>query len=279
MKKIIWIASYPKSGNTFLRFLISSLLYSKDGNFDLDIIKHIKQFDIYKYFRFVEKINLEDSKNLDKLNIVSKYWSEAQRRSFEVENKFIFKTHAANLRVNSFNYTNENRVLGLIYIVRDPRDIVISYSHHTGTSIDYNIDSLFNNRTTMTNSNGRIKIPLSRWDTHIKSWSFLNVPKYIIRYEDLIQNTDLYFSEIINFLKEELNVNFEVNSEKFNNIVKNTSFEKMQEIENKFGFDEVYKGKFFRKGESGQWLGSLSKRQNDKIKKEFEQTLKYFKYI
>ena len=82
----------------------------------------------------------------------------------------------------------------------------------------------------MTNSNGRIKIPLSRWDTHIKSWSFLNVPKYIIRYEDLIQNTAMYFSEIINFLKEELNVNFEVNSEKFNNIVKNTSFEKMQKL-------------------------------------------------
>tara|TARA_B100001248_G_C27320720_1_gene426619 strand:- start:115 stop:954 length:840 start_codon:yes stop_codon:yes gene_type:complete len=279
MKKIVWIASYPKSGNTFLRFLISALLYSKDGNFDLDIIKNIKQFDIYKYFRFVEKINSKDSKNLDKLNIVSKYWSEAQKRSFEVENKFIFKTHAANLKVNNFNYTDENIVLGLIYIVRDPRDIVISYSNHSGTSVDHNIDSLFNNRTTLLNSNGRIKIPLSRWDTHIKSWSFLNVPKYIIKYEDLIRNTAVHFSEIINFLKDELNINFILNAEKFNNIVENTSFKKMQEIESKFGFDEVYKGKFFRKGQSGQWLDLLSKHQNDKIKKEFGQTLKYFNYI
>ena len=139
MDKIIWIASYPKSGNTFLRFLISSLIYSDDGNFDFDIIKNIRQFDIYKYFSFVENLNYADSKNLDKLDIISKYWLEAQKKFFNVEKKFIFKTHSANLKVNGYNYTDENRTLGLIYIVRDPRDIVISYSHHTGTSIDYKL--------------------------------------------------------------------------------------------------------------------------------------------
>ena len=91
MDKIIWIASYPKSGNTFLRFLISSLIYSDDGNFDFDIIKNIRQFDIYKYFSFVENLNYADSKNLDKLDIISKYWLEAQKKFFNVEKKFNLK--------------------------------------------------------------------------------------------------------------------------------------------------------------------------------------------
>ena len=279
MDKIIWIASYPKSGNTFLRFLISSLIYSDDGNFDFDIIKNIRQFDIYKYFSFVENLNYADSKNLDKLDIISKYWLEAQKKFFNVEKKFIFKTHSANLKVNGYNYTDENRTLGLIYIVRDPRDIVISYSHHTGTSIDYNINKLFDNKVTLLNSKRRIKVILSRWDTHIKSWSLLNVKKYIIKYEDLINNTEKYFLELIDFIRKDLKIQFKLNSKKFNNIITNTSFKKLQENENIMGFDEVYKGKFFRKGLSKQWENILSEDQNIKIKKEFYIMLKKFNYI
>tara|TARA_B100000941_G_C28464842_1_gene532936 strand:+ start:363 stop:1202 length:840 start_codon:yes stop_codon:yes gene_type:complete len=279
MDKIIWIASYPKSGNTFLRFLISSLIYSDDGNFDFDIIKNIRQFDIYKYFSFVENLNYADSKNLDKLDIISKYWLEAQKKFFNVEKKFIFKTHSANLKVNGYNYTDENRTLGLIYIVRDPRDIVISYSHHTGTSIDYNINKLFDNKVTLLNSKRRIKVILSRWDTHIKSWSLLNVKKYIIKYEDLINNTEKHFLELIDFIRKDLKIQFKLNSKKFNNIIKNTSFKKLQENEKIIGFDEVYKGKFFRKGLSKQWENILSEDQNIKIKKEFYITLKKFNYI
>ena len=279
MDKIIWIASYPKSGNTFLRFLISSLIYSDDGNFDFDIIKNIRQFDIYKYFSFVENLNYADSKNLDKLDIISKYWLEAQKKFFNVEKKFIFKTHSANLKVNGYNYTDENRTLGLIYIVRDPRDIVISYSHHTGTSIDHNINKLFDNKVTLLNSNNRIKVILSRWDTHIKSWSLLNVKKYIIKYEDLINNTEKHFLELIDFIRKDLKIQFKLNSKKFNNIIKNTSFKKLQENEKIIGFDEVYKGKFFRKGLSKQWENILSEDQNIKIKKEFYITLKKFNYI
>ena len=279
MDKIIWIASYPKSGNTFLRFLISSLIYSDDGNFDFDIIKNIRQFDIYKYFSFVENLNYADSKNLDKLDIISKYWLEAQKKFFNVEKKFIFKTHSANLKVNGYNYTDENRTLGLIYIVRDPRDIVISYSHHTGTSIDYNINKLFDNKVTLLNSKRRIKVILSRWDTHIKSWSLLNVKKYIIKYEDLINNTEKHFLELIDFIRKDLKIQFKLNSKKFNNIIKNTSFKKLQENEKIIGFDEVYKGKFFRKGLSKQWENILSEDQNIKIKKEFYITLRKFNYI
>ena len=131
----------------------------------------------------------------------------------------------------------------------------------------------------MLNSKRRIKVILSRWDTHIKSWSLLNVKKYIIKYEDLINNTEKHFLELIDFIRKDLKIQFKLNSKKFNNIIKNTSFKKLQENEKIIGFDEVYKGKFFRKGLSKQWENILSEDQNIKIKKEFYITLKKFNYI
>ena len=44
MKKIIWISSYPKSGNTFLRAMLSAFFYSKDGTFKQDYLKNISEF-------------------------------------------------------------------------------------------------------------------------------------------------------------------------------------------------------------------------------------------
>ena len=137
MQKILWIASYPKSGNTFMRSLLSSLIYSDDGEFNFSLLKKIKQFDIQLYFEFVRMINEDDYRKLNDINIVSKYWELAQKKFFEIDNNYIFKTHAANLMYERFKYTDEERSIGLIYIVRDPRDIVISYANYINQGIDY----------------------------------------------------------------------------------------------------------------------------------------------
>ena len=277
-KKIIWIASYPKSGNTFLRFLIASLLHSKKGDFEFDIIKNIRQFDIDKYYKFIQKKNLKDYENLNSIKTISKYWKEAQKRSYGVENKNIFKTHAANLMFNNHKYTDEDRSLGLIYIIRDPRDIAISYSHHTGKNLDDIIKILMNQNAVLSNSKGKIKVPLSRWDIHVKSWSMLNIPKYFIRYEDLIQNTEKYFIEIANFLNKDLEINFELNEKKIKNIIKNTSFKNLKNKEAKHGFDESSKKNFFREGKSNQWKNILNIDQQKKIKNTFTETMNRFDY-
>ena len=71
-------------------------------------------------------LNVDDFNKLHKLPVISKYWLEAQRR-VKVSGDFaFFKTHSGNVTLNNFKYTNTNNVLGLIYLVRDPRDIVVS---------------------------------------------------------------------------------------------------------------------------------------------------------
>ena len=73
-KHIFWIASYPKSGNTLLRAILSSLFFSKDGCFDLNMLKHTSQFEMRKRLDIVSKINKDDFNKLDELKILSKYW-------------------------------------------------------------------------------------------------------------------------------------------------------------------------------------------------------------
>lgn len=202
----------------------------------------------------------------------------AQKRSYEVENKNIFKTHAANLMSDNHKYTDEDRSLGLIYIIRDPRDVVISYSHHTGRSFDDIIEMLMNQNAVLGNSKGKIKTPLSTWDIHVKSWSMLNVPKYFIRYEDLIKNTQKYFIEIVNFLKTDLKINFTLNEKKIENIIKNSSFKNLKNQELKHGFDESLNNNFFREGKSNQWKKILTINQQQKIKNTFLETMNKFNY-
>ena len=284
MDKILWIASYPKSGNTLVRSIISSLIYSEDGIFDFPILENLKQFDINFYFEFIKEFNQEDYKNLNRLEVVSKYWALAQRRSFKKENRYIFKTHAANLMFKNLKYTDENRALGLIYIVRDPRDVTVSYSKFRRKSIDSTINLIKNKNAVSYNSQNEILVPLSSWDVHIESWSLLKVPKYIVRYEDIINNRKKFIKELIYFLQNKLNINFMVNDEKISNILKTTSFDHLQKKESQTGyyaFNHIKdkKWKFFRKGVAGQWKKDLSSQQVSEINNSFHSTMKKFAYI
>ena len=284
MKKILWIASYPKSGNTLMRSLISSLIYSDDGHFSFPVLENIKQLDIDYFYKFVQQLNNDDYKDLNKLDIISKYWEISQKKSYDVEKRFIFKTHAANLMINNFKYTDENRSLGLIYIVRDPRDVAVSYSYFNNAGLVKTIERLKNNRAVLVNSNNKIIVPLSSWDNHVKSWNMLNVPKYIIRYEDLILDKKKYLLEIIDFLENTLKIKLKISKEKLSNILDSTSFTKLQKTEKETGYYAFSDKKnsdwqFFRKGTSNQWLSELSQLQIEDINNTFGDTMKKYKYL
>ena len=105
MKKIFWIASYPKSGNTWMRAIISSLFFSKDGIFDFKFLKSIRNFESSENYEFVKSINIKDYKNLNNLDIISKYRLEAQKRfnqNLKNKNVVFFKTHSANVSIKNY---------------------------------------------------------------------------------------------------------------------------------------------------------------------------------
>ena len=117
---IIWIASYPKSGNTYLRSFISSYYFSKKGKFDFELLLNILQFPSVKFVKKNPNSEIEASQD----------WIYNQKQFFGGENIHFIKTHNSLNQYMGNSFTTNNISLGAIYIVRDPRNIITSMTHH-----------------------------------------------------------------------------------------------------------------------------------------------------
>ena len=128
---IIWLASYPKSGNTWVRSLLSAYYYSKNGNFSFELLKNIGLYPQKKYFDI--KIN--------KPGEINSYWDISQKKIISKKKKIILKTHNSLLALNGKNFTKPEYTLGIIYIVRDPRNVITSLKNHY--DLDYEQSLVF----------------------------------------------------------------------------------------------------------------------------------------
>ena len=137
---IVWIASYPKSGNTWVRALISTYLYSDKGEFDFNLLNRIPKF-IQEQF-ISPLVDLEELKK-DPLKITD-YWESAQLR-INLDNQIKFlKTHNACAAYKKRWFTDETNTTGYVYIVRDPRAVACSLAAHSEISIEKAVDDLLN---------------------------------------------------------------------------------------------------------------------------------------
>ena len=182
----IWLASYPKSGNTLVRALLASYFFSKDGNFNFEIIKNIKQFPNSDLF---EKIGI-DIKNEKE---ILKNYIKAQDNINQKNSTQFLKTHSYLFNIENNPFTDLNNTLGVIYIIRDPRNVVSSYAHHNSISIDEATNQLTNSihmggNLKSNRASDRTKVYLGSWSSNFQSWkSFKSTGKYLlIKYEDLI---------------------------------------------------------------------------------------------
>ena len=108
---IIWLASYPKSGNTYLRSFLASYYYSVDGKFEFNQLEKIRQFPNLNFSK-TKMLTPEDA---------SKNWIINQRTFFNIDNFHLVKTHNCLYPFKGNNFTSERETLGAIYIVRDPK--------------------------------------------------------------------------------------------------------------------------------------------------------------
>lgn len=277
---IIWIASYPKSGNTWLRSIITSLLYTTDGIFDFKLIKKIKQFPTRNQFQ-------EFTKNFNDINEISKFWLLAQDKINLTEEIKFFKTHNLNCAVNKNSFTNKSHTLGTIYVVRDPRNLVNSIKNHYNKGNDEEAKNFLISKKILSrvpkDNEADIATLLGSWSDHYNFWTKKNSNLLLIKYEDLILDTKKELERIIIYLKKFMTV--EINPEKIKNILNTTSFDHLKGLENKGLFNEnVYDSKknkirFFNKGPSNDWTKVLDKKIQDDLEKIFYKEMKELGYI
>jgi len=268
-KKIVFIASYMKSGNTWVRSIICSLL--NNGNFKLDDLKEIKLFSQETFFLKLKKLKYQKDGNLD-FSFVSRNWINAQKLINKTEAKDVkfFKTHNIRGIINNNYFTDESVCKGFIYLIRDPRDIVVSLAKHMNVSHDTAIDIMLFQKNFVTNV-FKVNEAVCTWKMHTESWiNFKTVPRLIIRYEDMVKNNENAIIQISNYIKILYDNKIFFDKSIIADTLEKTNFNNLQKLEQKNGFVEATSDKFFRKGISGQWQNILSNNQINLIQNELK---------
>ncbi len=280
---IIWLASFPKSGNTWMRAFLSSYLYLDldKESFTFNLLKKIERFPNLNQ---LNNIGIKPKSFLD----VAKSWIPTQNH-INLNNKInLLKTHQAFGNFENFPFTDSNNTLGAIYLVRDPRDVLISYSKHMKQSIDKTLDLVLEDDSKgnlFEGKNSVIGEMRGSWSQHYNSWKYSNLKeKIIIKYEDLINNPFDTFSKVIshlNYLFRKLSFPLETNAERIRKCIEISNFNNLQNLEKKLGFSDNIKSgaTFFNKGTTNQWQDELNHKIIYKIEKKFKKEMKELNYI
>ena len=293
-KQIFWLASYPKSGNTLLRYILIALFFTEDGRFNFNNSKLISQFDQTIIIKKNKHIFGNDFNKLGDIKIFYKFLDKLQsKKSLGFKNDFIFlKTHAGMFKIDNNAFSKIGNIRGYIYIIRDPRDVCISNAKHNGITFDKSIDMMLNENTIINwvtkkedeetfDQNTKPKSLMSSWDRHVISWTKLNwgIPYLILKYEDLVYDKRNTLQKIILFFEKNYNFKFHNINNKILNILETTEFKKFKEYEEKEGFTEATGfSNFFLVGEKNQWKEKLTISQIKRIEKNFGKLMKSFNY-
>jgi hypothetical protein len=278
---IIWLASYPKSGNTWIRIFLSTLLYSSDKPIVNINNNHIKQFPTRSDFD-----NLTD--NVMDMDEFAKNCILAQQR-INLDNRIkILKTHNAywqNYEKNYF-FTDKENTLGVIYIVRDPRNVITSImDYFNKKSYRETLEFLIDNYKVIGGTKFESGIPtiLFSWANHYNSWKQFKKNYLLIKYEDLLDKPQEEFLKISNYLNTI--GNFKFNEKDILEIAENCKFENFRNQEKTKGFidnsatNKNFKKNFFRLGPKNNWKDLLDTDIKLKIEEQFKKEMLELGYI
>ena len=275
---IIWLASYPKSGNTWVRLFLNNLLLSKK-KFNIND-KLIGQFPLRNHFNDI-------SDKIDDLDEFAKNCINAQLK-INLDNKIkIFKTHNAFWKWNNgeYSFTNEENTLGVIHIVRDPRNVITSVMNYFHTENYDNAIEFMKKDKILGGSSDDNSLPtiIASWANHYKSWKKFKKNYLLIKYENLLNNPNEEFFKITNYLQKITKL--KVNDNNIFKAIKECEFVNLTTQEEAFGFDENSKKnkklnkKFFNLGPKNNWENILEPKIKNEIEILFKEEMKDLGYL
>ena len=282
---IIWLASYPKSGNTYVRAFLSAYYFSESGEFDFSQISKIDQFPHEKFFK-------EKAYNISE---ASKLWVPIQREINKDKKIRFFKTHSFLGNYQGNQFTSSETTLGAIYIVRDPRNVLTSLKNHYSFDDDKALEMITDKtRSLMSNNGSHASFTyISSWAENYLSWFKNNqFRRLFIKYEDLIKNKYETFRDIIVFTNTLMNNVEGVNKSKLQKAIETTNFNvlKKKEISETFDgsesnfknwrkFHSENKNLFFNLGPENNWEKILKSEISNKIVSSFKKEMKDLDYL
>ena len=282
---IVWLASYPKSGNTWVRAFISAYYYSKDGEFDFSLLSNIKQFPDEEFF----------NQSINSIDEASQEWVGAQKKIIQDKKIKFLKTHSCLGNYKGKPFTTSETTLGGIYIVRDPRNIFTSMKNHFSMSDEETLEMIADEKRGLISNKDVFSSYafISSWSNHYFSWIKNNqFRRLIVKYEDLLSNKYETFRDIIVFTNTLLNKTEGVDKKKLKRAIDTTEFENLRNKEINDGLDKSVtsfkkwrkihkenKNLFFNLGPENNWKVKIDKKISQKIEKTFSKEMVKLGYL
>jgi Sulfotransferase domain len=273
MSKIIWLASYPKSGNTWMRAFLHNLFRDPNEAYDINKITDLSISDSsIDWYRAQDKRDWTEWSAVD----VARMRRGAQLAMCRLKPDDVFvKTHNASVVFLGYPMMHQDLTAGAIYIVRNPLDVCISLSHHYGTDLDTTIEILAD-PSIGSKTNDKIVYEVHKsWSIHVDSWT--NPPRpglAVLRYEDMLNNPIKAFGGLSQFL------GLNPPRKRLERAIERASFKTLRRQEDEQGFKEKspFAQKFFRDGRAGQWRELLTPAQIDKVAGAHKEQMQRFGY-
>ncbi len=274
MGNIVWLASYPKSGNTWLRAFLANLIANRSDPVPLDRLSHYCEDEARPEIFSELAGKPSDELALDEISILRPQ-VHAQIAARSNGTRFV-KTHNMMGTFDYFPLQNMSVTAGAIHVVRNPMDVAISMTHHFGLSIDEAIERLGNENVATQNDELFVTQILGSWSSHTKGWADLAAIRTLtLRYEDLLQNPGKHFAKVARF------VGLGNDRARIDRAVRHSAFKNLSSMEKKDGFKEVSdkSQRFFRNGRMSEWRDVLSREQIGQLVAQHREQMARFKYL
>jgi hypothetical protein len=273
MGAIIWLASYPKSGNTWMRAFLHNLLLNPKEPVSINTVTrfclgeaaaaHFNQFDPRPLSQLTDQ-------------------EVAQLRP--KVHGLLTRAYPDSVFVKTHNYLGDHEgvplvtmeyTAGAIYIVRNPLDVAISFAHHFGLDLAEAIEQLANPRIGTATTDRNAQQVYGSWCLNVRSWTQQRIPVlHVVRYEDMTGRPLEAFGAVARFL------GLNPPKERLEKAIEYSSFQVLKTQEDETGFVErTEHSRFFRQGRVGQWKEALSEDQVGKIVSDHREQMERFGYV
>jgi hypothetical protein len=275
MGQLVWIASYPKSGNTWMRAFLHNYIRQAEIPCDINRLTDLTAADIN-----AERYRRYDPRPASQYSIadVQRMRPLVHRDLTALDSTLVFvKTHNARIEVAGTPLITPEVTAGAIYILRDPRDIAVSYSRHRGRSIDDTIAFMADPEAATGGTDTRIYERLSSWSEHVQSWISRSDPRIrVLRYEAMLGIPDEAFGSQIRWLGQD------PPPERLRRAIQFSAFDVLRAQEQAKGFKERVPestAPFFGAGQSGTWRSVLTPAQQARIERDHGPLMQRFGYL
>jgi len=275
MGQLLWIASYPKSGNTWVRAFLHNYIRAADRPQDINDLTALTTGE-----SAAARYQPHDPRPATAYGIadVQRLRPIVHREMAAARPGITFvKTHSALLVVEGVQTITKEVTAGCIYVLRDPRDVAVSFSRHLGLSLDRTIAFMADPEAATGGTETSVYVPLATWSAHVHFWTRRPSPQLqVLCYEDMLADPAAVFGGLVRFLGEE------PAPDRLARAVAFSDFAILRAQEAAHGFVEQPAQSvdaFFRVGQAGQWRQVLSPAQSGRIERDHGAVMQRFGYL